>query len=186
MLAVASAAIGTGPGCAFIFSQGPPSPERQAKETYFDCSGSWAPPIVDTLLATGTGISAVATYNSQTVAYPHNAAAISAGLTALLATSAIYGVTSVASCGSAKRARLERKERETLLPVPYGTPPWGQPPPYWPPPVAFNRPAAPAPKRPEPESPTLTPTPTMPETPTEPSAKPAPAAPIFKPAPPAF
>jgi len=179
-------AIATLPGCAFVFSQGPPPPERQAQDTYFDCSDSWVPAIVDALLTTGIGISAAASYDDQTISNPHEVAAVSAGLTAMFLASAIYGISSVATCGSAKHARLERKQRETLLPPPYGTPPWGQPPPSWPPPVAFYRAPAPGPTpQATPQSP-ATPAPTevpAPATPTP--ARPSPDAPIFKPAPPA-
>jgi len=189
MLIAASLAIATLPGCAFIFSQGPPPPERQARETYFDCSESWVPTIVDALLTAGAGIAAGSAYNDKTLENPHDVAAVEAGLTALFAASAIYGVSSVTSCGRAKTARLERKQREELLPSPYGVPPWGQPPPYWPPPVAMYRApaAAVAPKAAAgtgPPTPTPTPTPTEQ---TAPGAKEAstPGAPVFKPAPPA-
>jgi hypothetical protein len=180
MLGAAAVAIATLPGCAFVFSQGPPTPERQAKDTYFDCSDSWVPAIVDALMATLTGISAVASYDEPS-SNPHAASAISAGLTVLFLTSAIYGITSVATCGSAKTARLARKQGETLLPPPYGMPPWGEPPPYWPPPVALYSAPAPAiaPKTPH-ESP-VTPA----EAPAPTPAPPLPASPIFKPAPPA-
>ena len=176
MLAVASVALASLPGCAFIFSQGPPPAERQAKETYFDCSSSWVPVIVDGFAATGMGINAVAAYDSRDVVNPHGVAAVVAGAAVLFAASAIYGVTAVASCGRAKTARLERKQRENLLPPPYGMPPWGEPPPGWPPPVAFYRAPAPVAPKAAPESPTPTPTPTE---------EAAPAAPVFKPAPPA-
>lgn len=191
MLAAASLALASQPGCAFIFTQGPPPAEVQAKDTYFDCSGSWVPVIVDALAATAAGINAADAYNSQTVPNPHGVAVVAAGLGALFATSAIYGVTEVASCGRAKTARLERKQRENLLPPPYGMPPWGEPPPGWPPPVAFYRAPAPvaAPKaggRPAaapavtPESPMQT---EKPESTTEKPGGPkvpAPAAPVFK------
>jgi len=185
MLAAASVALASLPGCAFIFSQGPPPAERQAEETYFDCSGSWVPVIVDALAATIAGIDAAAAYDSQTIANPHGVAVVAAGATALFATSAIYGVTAVSSCGRAKTARLERKQRENLLPPPYGMPPWGEPPPSWPPPVAFYRPPVPAAAPKPAPPPAVTPAPT--ETPAAPPAPtaPAPAAPVFKPAPPA-
>ena len=189
MLAAAGVALASLPGCAFIFSQGPPPAERQAKETYFDCSGSWVPVIVDALAATGAGINAAAAYDDPTIPNPHGVSAVAAVASALFATSAIYGVTAISSCGTAKTARLERKQRENLLPPPYGMPPWGEPPPSWPPPVAFYR--APAPvgaQRPEAESTPTTPTPTptgktaAPEVPAPPGP---PAAPAFKAAPPA-
>lgn len=191
MLAAASLALAGLPGCAFIFTQGPPPPERQAKETYFDCSGSWVPVIVDALLATAAGINAGAAYDSQTVANPHGVAVVAAGTAVLFVTSAIYGVTAVASCGRAKTARLERKQREELLPSPYGVPPYGVPPPYWPPPVAFYRAPTPAvvPKaagKPAvtPESPAAAPG-EEPGAPGVPAPPAQPAAPVFKAAPPA-
>lgn len=189
MLAAASAALASLPGCAFVFSQGPPPRERQAQETYFDCSGSWMPAIVDTVFAAATGINTVGAYSDRNIEHPHGTAAIAAGFTVLFAASAIYGVTAVASCGRAKTARLERKQREELLPAPYGMPPWGQPPPYWPPPplpAAYRAPApAVAPKAaPEPAvAPKAPPEPALP--PALPEAPPPPAAPVFKPAPPA-
>jgi hypothetical protein len=187
MLTAAAVALASLPGCAFIFSEGPPPPERQANDTYFDCSDSWVPSITDAVLAGLTGISAGSAYNDRTFANPHGVAAIAAGFTLLFATSAIYGITSVSSCGHAKTARLERKEREALLPPPYGMPPWGEAPPYWPPPVAFYRAPAPvvAPK-PAPESPTPTPTAGPLGSPAETgTSSPTRAAPVFKTAPPA-
>jgi len=179
MLAAASVALASLPGCAFVFTQGPPPPERQAKDTYFDCSDSWVPAITDGLLAAAAGLATVSTYNDRTTENPHGDAVVAGGITALFAASAIYGVTSVASCGRAKTARLERKQREELLPPPYGVAPFGEPPPYWPPPVAFYRAPPPA-VAPKPAPATEAPTPTP-----EPSPVPPPAAPVFKPAPPA-
>src|SRR5581483_2080723 len=91
MLTAASVAIATLPGCAFICSQGPPPPERQARDTYFDCSESWVPAIVDGVLTGTVGLAATSAYNDRTIENPHDAAAVGAGLTALFAASAIYG-----------------------------------------------------------------------------------------------
>ena len=120
------------------------SRNARPQETYFDCSGSWVPVIVDALAAAIAGIDTAAAYEQIGRSHnPHGVAPRSRPAFAVLfATSAIYGVTAVASCGRAKTARLERKQREELLPPPYGMPPWGEPPPCWPPPPLRRLPPA--------------------------------------------
>ncbi len=173
--------LGAVPGCAFIFSEGPPAPERQAAVTYFDCSHSHVPPIIDTLLTGLAGLNGAAMVSaghSSSGRSNAGAVALDAGYTALFGASAIYGYTVVSRCNGATQARLERALTARLLPPPYGLPPWGEPPPFWPPPLPPPDRAAVL-SKPAPSTPTPTPAPTPTETPA-----PA-AAPTFKPAPPA-
>jgi hypothetical protein len=169
------------PGCAFIFSEGPPAPERQAAVTYFDCSGSYAPPIVDTLFALlGLSTAAMASARQSNDGNSNTGTvAVDAGFAALFTASAIYGYNAIAHCHRATQARLERTLAARFLPPPYGLPPWGQPPPFWPP-------LLPPPYRAAVPSIPATPmTPATPPTPTPTEKPPTAAPPMFKPAPPA-
>ena len=101
---VLALAAGASSGCSFVFSSGPPANVAQAQD--FKCEESYAPPIVDTVLASA-GL--VATIGLNSIAHAWNSSGNSRiGLFALIAvgvpgTSAIYGYTQVHRCRAAER-----------------------------------------------------------------------------------
>jgi hypothetical protein len=81
-------------GCSFIFSEGPPANHQRLP--YFDCSTSYAPPVLDTIWAGLQGLNAVgaaATSEQDWNADISRGAVIAVGLVwlAVSGTSAIYG-----------------------------------------------------------------------------------------------
>ena len=177
-------------GCSFIFTDGPPSYHRQLP--YFDCSSSYAPPVLDTIWAVASGLGAVAAVaddnsNSEfgSPSDSERSFAIAANLAwlTLFGTSSYYGYTRVQECKDAKTELIVRISRPPggphAWPPPSGT--WGYPPSY-PPPGAPQFPApgpASAPSISWPPAPPAAPAPAP-----APSSAPAPApAPSSAPAP---
>jgi hypothetical protein len=100
-------------GCSFVFSRGPEVPPAQmTPDTPVKCSGSTAPPVVDTLL-TGTHLgSAVWALTQPEEVFGGSKVrtfviAADAGLALIHLTSAIYGYYSSSSCREAKARELE-------------------------------------------------------------------------------
>ncbi|HET6279752.1 MAG TPA: hypothetical protein VFH73_02250 [Polyangia bacterium] len=131
-------------GCSFIFSEGPPHGHEDL--VYFDCGQGLAPPILDTIEAAGSALSANTASNNDKLTDGERQRAIAVGiaLAVVTAASAVYGYSTVASCRQSQELRLARNMRQQSLPPPYGLPPYGQPPPTWPPPrFELKTPAAP-------------------------------------------
>ena len=169
------------PGCSFIFSEGPPANHHRLP--YFDCSTSYAPPVIDTVWAGLQGLNALgaaATSEADWNAEISRGGVIAVGLLwlALSGTSAIYGYNKVGSCRDAKNQLMLRMSRQPpggyppTWPPPPGYPPSypppgyppGYPPPGYPappatPPPGSPPPAAPAPGAPPPADPWTTPPP---------------------------
>jgi hypothetical protein len=154
-------------GCSFLFSEG--APDDHASRVYFACAESYAPPIVDTVVAAVAGLAVVSTAQSglmhgETESQRQAALAIDGAVAALTTAAAAYGYVAVSGCREAKRERAFEMARASALPPPYGVPPWGQAPPVWPPPLrAAPRTAIPAPAPPPPAEPEVVVPPPAPE-----------------------
>jgi hypothetical protein len=150
-------------GCSFIFSEGPP-PQHRALP-YFDCSSSYAPPVLDTVWG-GINLLGAAMAAGQTDAdyadkEVSRGATIGIGLAwvALSGASAIYGYKKVDECRQAKEQLMLRQQ----MPVRPGYAPY-PPQPGYPPPPAYPPPGYPPPAAP-PAPPTAPPPPAPPAPP---------------------
>jgi hypothetical protein len=172
-------------GCSFIFSEGPPAQHQMMP--YFDCSSSYAPPVIDTLWG---GLNLVGAFIAMSASEEDwrargnrvsRGAAIGVGLAwaALSGSSAVYGYNKVGQC---KQAKNELQLRH--LEGPPGRPPPGYQTPGYPPPGPPRAPGPPPPA--EPTTPAPAPTPPAPADPAEPPpATPPPPAPTPSAPPPA-
>jgi hypothetical protein len=152
-------------GCSFIFSDGPPANHRQLP--YFDCSTSYAPPVLDTIWAGLNGLGALTALASSSEEWEQRqtsdrSTVIVVGLSwlALSGASAMYGYNKVGECKPAKEQLMLRMSRQQIAPAwppPPGYPP-GYPPPASPPaPAPYPAPAPPP--SPPPAQPAPTPPP---------------------------
>lgn len=97
-------AAGASSGCSFFFSSGPPANVAQRQD--FKCEESYAPPIVDTALASA-GL--VATLGLNSLAHAFNSSGNARiGVFALITVglpgaSAVYGYTQVHRCRAAEQ-----------------------------------------------------------------------------------
>jgi hypothetical protein len=110
-------------GCSAIFTKGPPL--DHAYNSHFDCSTSYAPPILDTIWAGLNGAGAAIALSKSDAEWERTqandrAATIAVGLTwlAVSGVSAIYGYKMVSDCNEAKEPR-----RHPRFPLPIETPP---------------------------------------------------------------
>jgi hypothetical protein len=94
-------------GCSFMFTKGPPA--EHARVSHFDCSTSYAPPVLDTIWAVLNGLgTAVALSTSEadwkrTQSNDQSATAMVGILwLALSGSSAIYGYKTVNDCNQAR------------------------------------------------------------------------------------
>jgi len=163
-------------GCSFIFSEGPP-PNHQ-RLPYFDCSTSYAPPVLDTIWGGLNGLGAIAAMGSSDEEWKADqgsdrSTVIGVGLVwlAVSGASAIYGYSKVGQCREAKDQLMLRMMRPA---APQAWPP--QPQPQYPPP------GYPAPPPGYPAPPPGYPAP-PPGQPAPPPGQPAPAPPGTAPAP---
>jgi hypothetical protein len=153
------------PGCSFIFSEGPPANHQRLP--YFDCSTSYAPPVIDTVWAGLQGLNALgaaATSEQEWNADISRGAVIGVALfwVALSGSSAIYGYNKVGNCRQAKNELMLRLSRQPgagypAWPPPPGVPPGYPPPGYppaYPPPPGYPPPGYPPPASPTPGAPT--------------------------------
>jgi hypothetical protein len=132
-VAVAMAAL-TASGCSFLFSEGPPA--DSARRPYFTCAESYAPPIVDTVIAGLTALAvagAKQTPDETEQAYEQRVGG-TLGVAVVTGLAAIYGYAVVGSCRDAKEQHAAEAWRASRLPPPYGVGPEGAPRPVWPPP----------------------------------------------------
>jgi hypothetical protein len=135
------AAVATG-GCSAIFTKGPP-PDH-AYTARFDCSTSYAPPILDTIWAGLNGAGAAIALSKSDAEWKRTqtndrAATIAVGLTwlAVSGASAIYGYKTVSDC---HEAREPHRRPRFPLPVETPPPPPARLPPPAPPPAADGGP----------------------------------------------
>jgi hypothetical protein len=145
--------VSTG-GCSFIFSEGPPVQHQRLP--YFDCSTSYAPPVLDTIWGGLNGIGALVALGQTDAEWNRNngnnnrsaVVGIGLGWLALSGASALYGYSKVGACHAAKEQlmlRLSRPSAPPSWPPPgYPPPPPGYPPPS-PQPVPAPQPAPPTP-----------------------------------------
>jgi hypothetical protein len=195
-------------GCSFIFSEGPP-PNHQ-RLPFFDCSTSYAPPVLDTVFGGLFALSAVSVVgtsdtewkreNPATETSRSSVIVVNVVMLGLLGASAIYGYSKVGQCRPAKdqlMLRMMRPAAPQAWPPPppgYPAPPPGYPapPPGYPaPPPGYPAPPpsypAPPPSYPAPPPSYPAPPPSYPApptTPSTPSGQPTPApAPAPAPAP---
>jgi hypothetical protein len=115
-------------GCSFIFSEGPPAQHRRLP--YFDCSSSYAPPVLDTIWGALNGLAAVSVLGRSEEAWKRDqttsrSSVIAVGLIwlAVSGSSAIYGYSKVGACREAKDELILRYAR------PPGPRAWPPPPP---------------------------------------------------------
>ncbi|HEX3477307.1 MAG TPA: hypothetical protein VHT91_19930 [Kofleriaceae bacterium] len=129
-------------GCSLGFVAGPP-PEHAALPS-FSCSDSRVAPVLDTVLASLAGLTALSAAGSTDAMWEMNnnrlgsradAIALFAPLAALEAASAYYGYTRVHACVEARQQALARVQ--TRLPGMQ---------PIWPPAAMTPAPAPPAPR----------------------------------------
>jgi hypothetical protein len=164
-------------GCSFIFSEGPPPSHERLP--YFDCSTSYAPPVLDTIWAGLNGLGAAVAAGQSDAEWKQNNSSdrgtvVGVGLVwlAVSGASAIYGYNKVAACHEAKEKLMLRTVRPAgaiqAWPPPPGTPQYPYPPPGYPPP---GYPPVPPPTQPAPP-------PAQPAPPAQPGppAQPAPPA----------
>ena len=162
LVLVMSASIASS-GCSYIFSKGPPDDHRRLR--YFDCSTSYAPPVLDTIWAGLNGLGALNAASSSDAEWTSTysrGATMAVGLVWLMlsGSSAFYGYSQVSSCNEARNQMIMRMNNR------YPNEPRSWPPP---PPRSFP-PPAPAPADPPPEAPPAPQPapPSAPETPTGP------------------
>jgi hypothetical protein len=160
MGAVALATCASVSGCSFIFSEGPP-PQHE-RMPYFDCSTSYAPPVLDTEWK----------MNGNTT---ERSTVIGVGLVwlAVSGAAAIYGYNKVGACRQAKDQLMLRMMRAPA-PQAWPPPPNGPQPYPYPPPPSYPPPGYPAPP---PSSPPAQPPPAGPTGPTPPAPTPPPPGP---------
>jgi hypothetical protein len=146
-------------GCSFIFSEGPPP--NHERLPYFDCSTSYAPPVLDTIWAAANGLGAASAAGTSEAKWnaensTSRDAVIAVGLIWLgvSGASAIYGYNKVASCRQAKDQMMLRMMQRQQ-----------QPPQTWPPPPGYP---APPPGYPAPPPQYPTPPPNYPTPPANP------------------
>jgi hypothetical protein len=200
LAAVVVLAAAPGFGCSFIFSEGPPP--NHARLPYFDCSSSYAPPVLDTiwgglnLLGATLALAQSEEEWNREQTTDRNVAIVTGLLwTALSGSSAAYGYNKVGACKQAKEQLMLRQMRPGPgwtpqgWPPPPGSPPPGGPPPGYPPPgypppgyppPGYPPPGYPPPGYPPPGAPGPTtpgPTTPAPRPPTTPAPAPAPAPP---------
>lgn len=168
LLTAAAAFASSTSGCSWIFTEGPPS--NHAMLPYFDCSTSYAPPVLDTIWG-GLNLLGAVNAAGQDDDYENREAIMATGLiwAAVSGASAVYGYSKVGQCHSAKEQLMVRSYRP-VVPTGYSQPP-GYPPAYpqqpgSPPPVYPQQPGSPPPVYP--------PQPAAPATPPAPPAPPAP------------
>ena len=123
-------------GCSFIFSEGPPPNHQQLP--YFDCSTSYAPPVLDTIWGGLNGIGALTALGTSEAEWQSNntsdrSTVIAVGLIwlAVSGASAVYGYQKVGACRNAKDQYMLRMMHR---PQPAPQPNWPPPPGYYPPP----------------------------------------------------
>ena len=108
---------GASSGCSFFLSNGPPANAAQLQD--FKCEESYAPPIVDTVLASAGLVTSLAlngvahALNGSSNARIGVFALITVGLPG---TSAIYGYTQVRRCNAAERNAAGKSVRVTSKP----------------------------------------------------------------------
>lgn len=146
-------ALGT-TGCSWIFTQPPPA--QHAQMPYFDCSTSYAPPVLDTIWGGLNFVGATLALAGRDDEYENRPLTIGAGFawTVVAAASAYYGYTRVAECNEAKTQLMLRLRPAGYPPAQWGPPPGyphppaGAPPPYAPPPGTPPAPPAAPPSAP--------------------------------------
>ena len=115
------------PGCSFFFSEGPPV--GHARMPHFDCAQSNAPPIVDTVIAGLTALTAGSAMATSQSAWDRKrtesrSQVIATNLTmaAITGAAAAYGYARVGACHQARTALEARLSRAPAAP-PAGLPP---------------------------------------------------------------
>ncbi len=163
-LAVLSLALSQA-GCSWIFTQGPPPADRESP-VYYDCSTSYAPPVLDTIwggLNALGAISALASSDEKTS--QNRGAVVGVGLAWVVISglSAYYGYSKVSECHEFKDEHRVPDEHDSPRGY-WGSRPDGRP--TWSPPPRGAPPARLAPPAPaaDPASPTPAPLAPPPET----------------------
>jgi len=141
-------------GCSFIFTEGPPPNHEQMP--YFDCSTSYAPPVLDSIWAGLNGFGAILALATSEAEWQRERdvdrkVAIISGLLwlGLSGASAMYGYREVGACKAATQQLMLRLGRPPGAPQSW-PPPAGYPPPGYPPP-GYPPPGYPPPGEPPPE-----------------------------------
>jgi hypothetical protein len=164
-------------GCSLMLTQGPPA--NHAELPYFDCTTSYAPPVLDTIWGGLNLLGALTAAGRTDADLPNRSTVMAVGLgwALLSGASAIYGYTRVAACQEAKASWMMRQARPqpTWNPGYPGYPP-GQPyPQYGPAPSPYPPPPQ-YPQQPPPGSP-VPPQPPAGQPPAPPSQRPTPPGP---------
>lgn len=110
--ALAACALAGGPGCSFLFVDGPP-PNHATSVDPIDCTQSRAAPIIDTIFAGLYGLSAVSTATEHgSASGTGSRAALMLGVAAVELASAAHGYANTADCREAKQRWAERRIAE--------------------------------------------------------------------------
>lgn len=128
-------------GCSFVLSEAPPRDHAQLR--YFDCSTSYAPPVIDTVFAGLQGTSALLAARTSAETWRNErgdasrSATIAGGLVAMgiWGASAIHGYRRVSACRPAREHLMLRMTPHRGPPPGWPPPPttWPPLPPTWPP-----------------------------------------------------